>query len=213
MNGPLVQEERDIPYRAEVARKLLHLIALIIPLSMWHLGKEGSVLVFVPLAVLITVVDVLRFHSPWFYRFIDRYFGFMMRTRERHPEGSPFVLNGATCLMISAAVLSVVFPIRIASISLAVFMIADAFAALVGRRWGSHRWPRTDHTLEGSLAFFITASAALYLLGGFPVGRILATAAAGAFVEIFPRPLDDNIQVPIVMAMILAIPQLILFAP
>lgn len=211
MLGSPVQDEQDIPYRAEVARKLLHLISLVVPLAMWHLGRDLSIVLLVPTALLITIADVLRFRSAWFYRFIDHIFGFMMRDRERYRAGQPVVLNGATCLIISAAILAVVFPIRIAAISLAVFMVADAAAALAGRRLGRHRWPGTEHTVEGSIAFAVTATIALGILGGFPIGIMLLAALVGAVVEIFPRPFNDNIQVPVVMAIILLLPELSLF--
>ncbi len=211
MSGLPAQDETDIPYRAEVARKLLHLIALVIPLAMWHFGRDVSIAVLVPLAFLATIADVLRVRAAWFHRLIDRVFGFMMRGRERPPVGGPIVLNGATCVIISAALLAVVFPIGIAAGSLAVFMLADAAAALAGRRWGRHRWPGTERTVEGSTAFAAVAVAVLLVVGAFPVGIILLAALVGTIVEIFPGPFNDNIQVPFVMALVLALSQLSVF--
>lgn len=212
MDAPHPQEEKDIPYSAEVARKLLHLVALVIPLLMWYLGREWSVALLLPLAMLTSLADVLRVRAMWFHRLVDRVFGFMMRGKERPPFGGEIVLNGATCIFISAALLAVVFPVAVGAPALATFMIADAAAALVGRRWGRRHWPRSERTFEGSAAFVVTALAILSVLGIFPLPILLSAVVLGAVVEALPGPLNDNIQVPFVMALVLAASTLPLFA-
>lgn len=197
---PPPAEGPPIPFRAEVVRKAIHLLALAVPLGMALLGKTWAVALLVPMALCAVSADVLRVRSERFARVIGRVFGFMMRAEERPPVGGRVRINGATWVLISAAVLAVVFPIRIAVPAFAVFMVADAAAALVGRRLGRHRWPGTSRTVEGTLAFLVTA---LVLVAPFP-GLVYWTAAvamtAAAAAEILPRPLNDNIRVPVVAA-------------
>lgn len=203
IDDPVERAAADIPYRAEVARKMLHLLALVIPLMMWYLGREWSILLLVPAAAVAAGADLLRARSRGFHAFIERYFGFMMRGTERPPFGGPLVLNGATCVLISAALLAVLFPIEIGAVALAIFMIADAAAALVGRRFGRIRWPRSRRTAEGSIAFIVTAIVLFFLMTDYPLLIILLASGVGAVFEAAPGPLNDNIRVPLIIAAVL----------
>ncbi|MFW5973426.1 MAG: diacylglycerol/polyprenol kinase family protein [Bacteroidota bacterium] len=200
---PESDDDADIPYRAEVIRKLLHLLALIIPLGMWLIGREAAILVFLPLALVGVAADVLRARSYWVNRFIDRYFGFMMRGRERPPVGGPVVINGATWVAISAAMLSVLFPVHVGAAAFSAFILGDAAAALIGRRWGRRRWPGTTRTVEGSLAFLFVSLGILAGFGIFSTTGIVAASLIGAAAEALPGPTNDNIRVPLVMALAL----------
>ena len=86
--------------------------------------------------------------------------------------------------------------------------VGDAFAALVGKRFGRHkiRLRFADHhkSLEGSVAMFVTSSAAvcavLLLRGGLGIGAcVLAAAAASAvstFVELCSKDGHDTFTCP-----------------
>ncbi len=197
--------EPPIPFRAEVARKALHLLALVVPFGMLWLGKTWSVALLVPAALLAIGADVLRFRSEGFARFINRIFGFMMRPEEIPPVGEPVRINGASWVLISAAVLAFIFPIRLAVPAFVMFMIADAVAALVGRRWGTHRWPRINRTMEGSAAFMVGG---LLVMAAFPgvtlwVGAVGIVAACLA--ELYTGPFNDNLLGPLAAATSMAL--------
>lgn len=197
--------EDDIPYSAEVARKALHLLALVVPLFIALTGKETALGVLVPLSLLALAADILRTYSEGFARFIYRAFGFMMRGSERPPAGGPVTFNGATWVLVTATLLTVIFPVRIAVAAFVVFMISDAAAALVGRRYGRHYWGRGPRTVEGSAAFLVTGMIIVALMPGirFWVGAVSVVAACGA--EALPRPFNDNIRVPFVAAIMIAL--------
>jgi dolichol kinase len=193
----------DIPYSAEVQRKALHLLALVVPFGMALLGRMLSIYILVPLALLALTADILRVRSRAFAQFIERYFGGMMRGDERPPVGGPVRVNGATWVLISAALLAVVFPLHIAVPAFVMFMIADAGAALVGRRFGRIRWGSGPRTVEGSLAFLLVGTAVMALFPAVPFWAGFAGVAAGAAAEIPPRPFNDNVRVPMVTAAVL----------
>ena len=198
--------EHEIPYPAELKRKALHLLALMAPLTVTVLGKTWSLALLLPGAALALTADVLRVRSAPFARFIDRLFGPLMRSEERPPVGGPVSINGATWVLISSGLLILIFPVRIALAAFVMFMIADAAAAVVGRRLGRVHWGSSARTVEGSLAFLATG---LAIMGAFALGGYVTfwTGAAAAFfgcaAEALPKPLNDNIRVPLVAASVL----------
>jgi dolichol kinase len=191
----------EIPFRAEVARKALHLIALVIPVTSLLIGRPYAIGLLVPLAIIAVSADVIRARSHVLNGFITKYLGFMMRPSETPGVGSPVVLNGATCVLLSAAILAILFPLRIGMTAFIVFMISDAAAALVGRRMGRIRWPGSRRTIEGSIAFVITGTLLYVAWIGTLHWAILAVVIIGAIAEAVPRPFNDNIRVPLVMGL------------
>lgn len=197
--------EKDAPqisYSAELKRKALHLLALIVPYFMAVNGKL-SLVVLIPLTLLALLGDYFRARSKVFARFIRRIFGFMMRIEEISPVGGPVLINGATWVLITATLLAIVFPIRIAVTAFVMFMICDAAAALIGRRFGRHRWWNTRRTVEGSLAFVATGFVIVAAIPAITFWIGAVSVLFGAVAEAVPRPLNDNIRVPFVAATII----------
>jgi dolichol kinase len=190
----------QISYRAEVARKAIHLLALVIPLGMWLVGEWWSMVVLTPLALTALAADVLRARYRWANTLVRTIFGWMMRGNEQPPVGGPVVLNGATWVMLSAALLAIVFPVRIAIVSFTVFMLADAAAALIGRRFGRIRWPMSSRTLEGSAGFLVLALLLMLVTPGIVLWIGFIAVLLGCIAEAMPGPGNDNIRVPLVMA-------------
>lgn len=189
-----------IPLRSELLRKALHLIALVVPLGMGWLGTGWALAVLVPSAVLAVVADVLRTRSAGFAAFIHRVFGVMMRAEEVPPVGGPVRVNGATWVLVTAAFLTFVFPLRIAVPIFAMFMVSDAAAAIVGRTLGRHHWPGSRRTLEGSAAFVVVGVVLLWSFAAIAMWVAGVAAVVGALVEHRPGPFNDNFIVPVVAA-------------
>jgi dolichol kinase len=193
-------QQYDIPFRSELARKLLHLLALVIPIAALLLGRGLALALLVPLTLVAISADIFRARNASFHRFIDRFFGFMMRPVEKPGVGTKVVINGATWVLLAATLLALIFPLEVGMPAFIVFMVADASAALVGRRLGRINWPRTSRTIEGSLAFFATGLLLYMLWGTFGVLMILLIMLVGTLAEALPGPLNDNIRVPLLMA-------------
>lgn len=192
-----------VSYATEIRRKALHLGALVIPVGIAWAGRPLSVAVLVPLGFLAVGLDWLRQRNATAERWLNGAFGGLMRPQERPPPGAPIVLNGATWMMVGAALCAALFEPAVAAVALAMQMIADAAAALVGRRFGWNRWPRSSKTVEGSVAFAVAAfavgGAAIWGLGADirPLGMMVAAILAAA-AEALPIPVDDNLRVPLV---------------
>ncbi len=191
-----------LSYRGELLRKALHLLALIIPIGMLHVPRPTALAVLWPLALAALGADVLRARWPTFHRVIRKLFGYMMRPEELPPAGGPLAINGATWVLLSSALLATLFPLSLAATAFALFMVGDAVAAIIGRRFGRHCWPGSRRTLEGSLAFF---GAALLTVRFFPVPSTHGVLAAllATLLEALPLPLNDNLRVPLAVALLL----------
>lgn len=115
---------------------------------------------------------------------------------------------------LSVLLLILAFPSRpdIAAAAWGILAWGDGAATLAGRAWGCRplAWNR-DKTIEGTLAFFVTASAAGTFLAWWTVPAVtpapilaftlvapVIAAGAAALAETVPIGLDDNITVPAV---------------
>jgi len=192
-----------LDYRGELGRKALHLLALVLPAAVHLFGAE-ALYGLVPLAGAALFLDVARVRISWVHRAIDGFFGWMMRPSERPPIGSPIVINGATWVLLSMALLTAVFPADVAVIAFVTFMLGDAAAALAGRRFGRTHWGREGCTVEGSAAFLIAAGAAAVVLPyDLPVWMLGVSVTAAMLVEGAPLRLNDNLVAPFAGAVVL----------
>jgi dolichol kinase len=175
-----------------------------VPLLAVQWGERTTLMIAVPTAILAVCADVLRSRNREFEDFIQRWFGFMMRPSEES-EGGRIIINGATWVVISFALLIGLFPLQIASASFLIFILGDAFAALVGQRIGRHTWPGGSRTIEGSVAFMVVGTLAAATFPGLSMWSAIPAVVVGALAEALPWPLNDNIRVPLVIALTLAL--------
>jgi len=174
----------------EIKRKVVHLATLIIPIGYGLTSKEMVLPFLIPLSLGLLAVDLLRrYHSGLAALFRKLFFGRVLREREERS------LMGSTYFLLASSLIVVLFPETIAIVSLLILILSDTCAALVGK--GIGKWSFFGKTLEGSLAFFVSA---LLIVWSYPhVDRLSGTlAAAGAtVVELLPIPVDDNLTIPL----------------
>lgn len=192
-----------LSWDGERGRKVLHLLALVIPLFVMRPGRAFALPILIPLALAALLGDVVRAHSPGFNRWIGTVFGFMMRTHELPAVRTGIVLNGATWVLTSAALLSLLFPATPAAAGMTLFLVGDAMAALVGRRYGRHRVAGGPATYEGALAFCGSGMLVAAFFPGLPFPAAAVAVVVGAALEALPLPLNDNLRVPFGIAGVL----------
>lgn len=190
-----------ITYRAELLRKLIHLCTAMVPLCMLAVGKWPVAFVFALLAAIALGYDVLRARSAWFARWVHRAIGFMLRTSEW--SRGRIVASGATWVLVSLAVVAMLFPVRIAVPALVMSLASDAVSAIVGRRIGRHKWPGSRRTVEGTAAFIASGLIIMAVFPGIAFWAGAGCVVAAALAEIPSRPLDDNFRVPVAAALTL----------
>jgi dolichol kinase len=176
------------------------LVSLSIPIGYWYASRELALSVILPLFVVSLVLDLGRHYIPplahWFYKF------FRPLLREHEMDNDKKLLNGATYVLLSAAVCIQWFPKIITVTAFSIMIVSDTAAALYGRRFGKHRF--FQKSLEGTGAFFVSALVLLLFMphaGNFPVEYTIGAIAAlvGAVVESASIALrfDDNLSIPL----------------
>ncbi|NTW55017.1 MAG: phosphatidate cytidylyltransferase [Chlorobaculum sp.] len=187
-----------LAFRYEFARKAIHLSSLLIPLIYWHIGRKQALLILTPVAAGFFLVDVTKHFVPFISTWYHSTFGTMLRGHELTRDR--LHLNGATWITLAAFILIAFFPKTIAVAAFAMVSVSDTVAALVGKRYGRHRFGQKS--FEGSFAFFASALLVVALIPGLllPVG--IAMALAGTIVEALDLKIagfriDDNFSVPL----------------
>ena len=185
-------------YGTEMIRKGIHLLSLLIPVVYYFIPKQTALAILIPLTLAFGLSDIGRLFVPAIGRIYNTYFGFLLRSHEQNERGRR--LNGATYVLFASTILVLFFPKVIALTAIAVLIISDTSAALIGRRYGRHRF--MSKSLEGAGAFFLSALLVVaiapkveyvpaeYLIGG-------AAALVGAVVESSAIGLDDNLSIPL----------------
>jgi len=147
------------------------------------------------LCVFFIFFDIVRHHNRTIRGIYERYLiGTVIREKEQYRfVGSTYFMVG-TCLCIW------LFDKAIAIVSLLVLIVSDTLAALVGSAIG--RIPLFGvKTVEGSMAFLLSAVLIVFLYPGIPLLPGLAGAFLATLVESLPLGVDDNLLIPLVIGL------------
>lgn len=187
----------QISERDELWRKLIHSAASVGAAGILVLDPfgYGRMIIAAGAATAVTV-EILRRVSPQVGKLFTRSVGRMLRERERNG------ISGGATLAIGTLAAALAAPPMIAGAGILIAGLADAAAAIVGRRFGRTRIAG-GKSLEGSVACFSTAFLiALAIPGTAPLGA-LATALAVTLLEALKLPFDDNLYLPLFTALAL----------
>jgi dolichol kinase len=179
--------------RPSRARSLFHLSGAAIPVIYLMTDRRTVLFVTVPALVAAALLDVLRIKGHIRLAFARP----LLKEKEtRGPTGSLFYL-------ISCALTIILFDRLAAAASIFVLAVSDPLSTMVGSRWG--RTVVHGKSLEGAAAFFFS-SFLILLLFSFGPPAAIAAAAAGTATEFFsPAFIDDNLTIPLVIALTLTL--------
>ena len=194
-----VIDNSTINYKTELLRKSIHLCSLSIPIVYYFIPKELALKILIPLSIVSLILDLSRYISPAYNRVFHSVFGFMLREHEMGDK--KITLSGATYVLLAATIVVILFPKVFVIPAVAILIIGDISAALIGRRFGRHKF--LAKSLEGTTAFFITASIVILFspkitgeLGEYLIG--FAAAGVAAIIEnISYGWADDNLTIPL----------------
>lgn len=188
-----------IDYKSELLRKSIHFFSLSIPIIYNFISKDQALSILIPITLFSVLIDFGRHFIPSLNKFIQNVFGFLMREHEN--DSSKKNLNGASYVFIAATLTLWIFPKIIFITAFTMLIICDIAAALIGRRYGKHKF--LAKSLEGTVAFFLFGILVVAftpkidgLFLEFIIGAI--GGAVGAIIEnVSYGWADDNLTIPI----------------
>lgn len=192
-------ETRTIDYKTELLRKSIHLCSLSISIVYYFVTRESALMILIPLALFSLVIDLVRYYSAPVSKLFYSLFGFMLREHEVNKKKK--TLTGATYVLLGATLVVIIFPKVFVIPAIAVLILGDIAAALLGRKFGKHKF--LAKSLEGTLAFFVLGSLVILVspkIAGLPEEYIIGfvAVAVGAIAEnISYGWADDNLTIPI----------------
>lgn len=181
--------------REEAIRKTLHVLVSLVAAAVvrWLPPLEAATVLAAATLVALAVELARRMSAPF-----GRLFHHRLQPLLR--DGETAHLTGATTLALGFTLAAVLFPGRPALMAILVAGVADAVAAVVGKRFGRVRYPG-GKSLEGSLAFLaVVAPMAFLLMPGIHPIALLALALALTALEALTLRVADNLYLPLATA-------------
>lgn len=211
--------------KEEINRKLLHILAVGLPVCIFYgpdwfgLSRQQVVWIIFGIFLFSLGVDLIRLKEGSFRSWFFKRFGSMMRAEEeRQLTGATYIVAGSfTCSLIS---LSGEQYAASAFLSLTLFILGDAMAALCGKAFGKIRIGAK--TLEGTLGCFLSCLIITGLIfpylpsflvkwdGEFTWMYIIIYPLGISLLELFPIKfgritLNDNLYVPAAISLLVLI--------
>jgi dolichol kinase len=178
---------------SSLARKAFHISGATIPLAYLLFDRPITLIFAAFLLALFSVLELLRIKGYIELPGVKKH---LKNGESRRPTGSLFFL-------ISSLATLLIFSKQAAVPALFVLSLSDPFSSFVGFRFG--RTPLAGKSVEGALAFFLSAYLILALFG-FRVHVVVLAAFAASLTELFSsRLIDDNLWIPIVTALVLTL--------
>ncbi|KPU63094.1 phosphatidate cytidylyltransferase [Thermococcus sp. EP1] len=192
--------------KSELKRKVLHLTGLSVPLLYLLFGQKVTIgfvatalIVFVilePFRIIEELRDKVKRKLGLYVReeviaLVEKELEAISREHEKYSIGAHIYFT------IGALIIVCLFPRDIAIGAITVATLGDAIAAIIGKPFGRHRF-KNGKSVEGSLAYFVTAFLTLFVLINLP--HALIGALAGMLAEFYELPPDDNFSNQIAVA-------------
>jgi len=189
----------QISFKSELARKATHMTALSIPGSYYilSLDKVTMLYIMVPITILMILIDLSRLRNWLFWRGFAR--KIIQPIIREHEIAGDF--TGATYILLSVCLTVALYSKPVAIAALAFIIVGDTFAALVGRKFGRHKF--RNKSFEGSLSCLLGTIIVAIVVASLnlnpPLGLYVALfgAVVATVVEALSFEIDDNVSVPI----------------
>ena len=135
-------------YRHEVARKLLHMCSFLIVIFIYLTEKTMACIVIGMILVILFIGNTILLSSR--FRFLNelkvKYFSFLLRDDEKYGYIS------SNWFLLGCFLSVLLFQKEIAMLAITVLIFGDAFAALIGMKFGKHKF-KNGKSWEGTLGF------------------------------------------------------------
>lgn len=193
MNDDQSSSAQQISFTQELWRKATHTGALVIPAgySFLSLEKLTMLAIMTPIAVVMTLIDIARLRGWSLWRLFQPLIGRMVRAHEQTGD-----FTGATYILWCVVATVALYRRDIAVAALAFIVVGDTLAALIGRKFGRHKFGRKS--LEGSLGCLVGTLLVAFVAPGLATSVAVTGAVVATVTEAFSGPIDDNVSVPLI---------------
>ncbi len=175
------------------------LAAELVPLVSDDLGFALATIIAVSVALMGWGMELGRRISTRVNDFLMWVFSLVSHPHEAHH------VNSATWYVTSLALLSLTFNPLVCAVALTVLGFSDPAAAIIGKRYGKHRFDN-GRSVEGTVTFVLVGTlAATATMAIFHPDVVLwralliafSASLAGGLTELFSSRLDDNLGIPV----------------
>lgn len=166
-------------------RNLFHFSGILIPIACLVLGQGVALALNVLLLLASVIVETLRIKGRLRLKFAQKH---IKEKEQRGPTGSFYFLLGSLLTLLF-------FDTRIAVPVIMVLAVSDPLSSLIGRTLGRTRV--LGKSLEGACTFFLSSLAILAFFSFGLSHMFLAACAMTATELLTPKPLDDNLTIPL----------------
>jgi diacylglycerol kinase (CTP) len=187
----------------QLPRRMVHMSMGITVAVVYHffLTHERAIYILGISASLVYIIEQFRTSYPEYMQKFDVIFKHIFRAEEQLKEsaGVPYIM---------ALLLTILtFPKPISLCAILTLAVADPLSAIVGIKYGKHKWA-VKKSIEGSAAFFAsTFIIILSIMLHFTTiywGWTLLLAFSASFIisafELIPLRVDDNLTIPLFTA-------------
>jgi len=154
--------------------------------------------ILIPIATVMVIIDIARLRNWKLWRFFSPMINSMAREHEIKGD-----FTGAAYILTTACLVIALFDRPIAMSALAFIIAGDVAAALIGRKFGKHKYHRNHKTYEGSIAFFIAAATVAFFIPDLSITVGLIGAFLATIIEAVSVHIDDNATVPLVSGLVM----------
>lgn len=166
--------------KGEIFRKTIHILAYLYAVVLY--SCRDDLIVFLGLPAIIVFLDALRLFFKPFNRVVILLWGYSIKPYERRN------LSDATVMAIGVWLCVLIFG-KYSLVGLAISIVGDAFASLVGKFFGRIRF-KNGKSLEGFLAFNLWALI-IALFSGELFPYVLITGIITSLFEFLSPPLEN----------------------
>lgn len=191
--------------REEIFRKLIHLSSLWMLVPIYFLERQESIMLFFAVFLFMIVFESVRRSSFLQGSFFDKHLTTILREHEKTGLG----LTGAFFVVLAVLLSLLFFSKGIAFTAVAIMLLADTAAALIGKKWGTTKF--LNKTAEGAFAFFATSflivTFASMTLLSLQWHEIALVSLAATLIEFFAKKIkiDDNLTITIGAGLVLSL--------
>ncbi len=196
--------------KREVGRQIVHLSGIILVYFIIAMGKDITLAFALAVSTILLLIGIykgmrfhIRAHAAVRMKALEKAEDIFFDVIDSLDRKGQFPYYGAFSFYLGSALTLALFPAQ-AALAIAVLAVHDSVSTLVGVHFGRHKLPyNKNKSIEGTASGFVAAFAACLMLTD--IFTALIAALAGALIESLPLRLDDNITIPIGVALALSV--------